>query len=89
MLLPLSLSMYTSELDHGVGGGGGGGPAAAAAAAVAAVVEVDDDWWRKQPATKALTGGMTECTDESGWQATTQQPTNEGISKSGWWWWWG
>ena len=52
LLLPLSLSMYGGELDHGGGGGGDGGPAAAAAAAVAAV---DNDWWRKRPATRAPT----------------------------------
>ena len=29
LLLPLSLSMYDGEFDHGGDGGGGGGPAAA------------------------------------------------------------
>jgi hypothetical protein len=36
VLLPLFLSMYDGEFDHGCGGGGGGGLAAAAVAAVAA-----------------------------------------------------
>jgi hypothetical protein len=44
LLLPLSLSMYNSELDHNGDCGGGGSPAAAAAAAVAAVAVVDNDW---------------------------------------------
>ena len=59
LLLPLSLSMYDGELDHGGGGGGGGGSVAAAAAAVAAVaavvVAVEDNYWRKWLATRALT----------------------------------
>jgi len=44
LLLPLSLSMYDGEFDHGGGGGGGGGSAAAAAAAVAAVAAVEDNY---------------------------------------------
>ena len=47
LMLPLFLSMYNSEFDHGGGGGSGGGPAAAAASAVAAVAAVDDDWCRR------------------------------------------
>ncbi len=57
-LLPLSLSMDNSELDHGGGGGSDDGPAAAAAAAVAVVVvvaAVDNNWRGKWPATRALT----------------------------------
>ena len=50
LLLPVSLSIYCGELDHGGGGGNGGGLAAEAAAAVAAV---DNDWWRKRPATRS------------------------------------
>ena len=45
LLLPLSLSMYIGELDHGSGVCGGGGLAAAAAAAVAAVVAAEDNYW--------------------------------------------
>jgi hypothetical protein len=52
LLLPLSLTMDNSEVDHGGGGGGGGGPAAAA---VAALVVMEDDWWQKRLATRALT----------------------------------
>ena len=65
MLLPLSLSTYNGELDHGGGGGGGsgsgGGLAAAAAAvvavvatvaAVAAVAAVDDNWRQMRSATR-------------------------------------
>ncbi len=55
LLLPLSLSMYDGEVDHGGGGGGGGGPAAALVAVVAAVAAVEDNYRRKLPATKALT----------------------------------
>jgi len=40
LLLPLSLSMYDIEFDHGGGGGGGGGRAAAVVA-----------YRRKRPAT--------------------------------------
>jgi hypothetical protein len=36
LMLPLFLSMYDGEFDHGCGGGGGGDPAAAAVVAVAA-----------------------------------------------------
>jgi hypothetical protein len=50
LLLPLSLSMYDGEFDHGGGGGSGGGPAAAAAAAV---VAVDDNWRQKRPESRA------------------------------------
>ena len=50
LLLPLSLSMYKGELDHGGGGGSGGGPAAAAVVVVAAV---DVDWRQKRPARRA------------------------------------
>ena len=42
LLLPLSLSMYDSEFDHGCDGSGGGGPVAAAVAAAAAV---EDNYW--------------------------------------------
>ena len=49
VLVPLSLSMYKGELDHGGGSGGGGGPAAAAAGAVAAA---DDDWRQKRLTTR-------------------------------------
>ena len=87
LLLPLFLSMYDDELDHGVGGVGGGGPAAVAAAAVAAMAVVDNDWRQKWPATRALMGHMTECNDKSRRRTTTQQPTNEEISKSGQWCW--
>ena len=56
LLLPLSLSMYDGELDHGGGGGGGGGSVAAAAAAVVVVVAaVEDNYWRKWLATRAST----------------------------------
>ena len=53
LLLPLSLSMYVGEFDHGGDGGGGGDPASAAATAVAAVSAVDKDWRRKRLATIA------------------------------------
>jgi hypothetical protein len=52
LLLPISLAVDNSELDHGGGGGGGGGPAAAAAMAG---VAVDDDWQQKRPATRVAT----------------------------------
>ncbi len=64
LLLPLSLSMYDSEFDHGGGGGGDGGLAAAAVAAVAkvakavavaAVVAVEDNYRQKWQAMRALT----------------------------------
>jgi hypothetical protein len=58
VLLPLSLSMYDREFDHGCGGGGGGSPAAAAVAAVAAVVAVaavEDNYREKKPAMRAST----------------------------------
>ena len=55
LLLPLSLSMYDSELGHGGGGGGGGGPAAAAAAVMVAVAAVDDNYPQMRPARRALT----------------------------------
>jgi hypothetical protein len=35
---------------------------------------------------KSVNGCMTACDDESRRRKTTQQPTNEGISKSGQWW---
>ena len=44
LLLPLSLSIYDGELDHGGGGGGGSGSAAAAAVVVAAGAAVDDNY---------------------------------------------
>ena len=53
LLLPLSLSMYNNDFDHGDGGGGGGSPAVAAVTAVAAVAAVEDNYPRKQPATRA------------------------------------
>ena len=55
LLLPLSLSMYDGELDHGGGGGGGGGSVAAAAAAVVVVAAVEDNYRRKWLATRAST----------------------------------
>jgi hypothetical protein len=55
VLLPLSLSMYDGEFDHGGGGGGGGGSAAAVVVVVAAVAAVEDNYWRKRPATRAST----------------------------------
>ena len=55
VLLPLSLSMYDGEFDHGGGGGGGGGPAAAAVAVVVVVAAVEDNYWQKRPATRAST----------------------------------
>jgi hypothetical protein len=55
VLLPLSLSMYNGEVDHGGGGGGGGGPAAAAVAVVAVVAAVEDNYRQKLPATRAST----------------------------------
>ncbi len=48
LLLPLSLSMYDGEVNHGGGGGGGGGPAAAVAA-------VEDNYRQKRPATRVST----------------------------------
>ncbi len=57
--------MYNGKLDHGVSGGGGGGPAAVAAVAVAAVAKLDDKLQQKRPATRALTGRMTECDDNT------------------------
>ena len=69
LLLPLSLSMYHSEFDHGGGGGGGG-----------------QRLTEKGAGNESVDGRMTACDDESGWRKTTQQPTNEGISKSGRWW---
>ena len=55
LLLPLSLSMYDGELDHGGGGGGGGGSVAAAAAAVVVVAAVEDNYRQKWLATRAST----------------------------------
>ena len=55
LLLPLSLSMYDGEFDHGCGSGGDGGPAAAAVAAVAAVAAMEDNYRRKRPATRSST----------------------------------
>jgi hypothetical protein len=55
LMMPLSLSIYDGEFNHGGGSGGGGGRAAAAAAAVAAVAVVDNNWRQKRPASRALT----------------------------------
>jgi hypothetical protein len=55
LLLPLSLSMYDGEFDHGCGGGSGGGPAAAVVAAVAAVAAVEDNYRQKRPTMRAST----------------------------------
>ena len=55
MLLPLFLSMYNGEFDHGGVGGSDGGPAAAAAAVVVAVAAADKDWRRKRPSSRAST----------------------------------
>ena len=61
LLLPLSLSMYDGEFNHGGGGGGGSGPAAAAVAAVAgvaavaAVAAVEDNYRQKQVPTRVST----------------------------------
>ena len=54
LMMPLSLSIYDGEFNHGGGSGGGGGRAAAAAAAVAAVAVVDNNWRQKRPASRAL-----------------------------------
>jgi hypothetical protein len=53
LLLPISLSMYNGEFDHGGSGGSGGGPTAAVTAAVVAEAAVDDDWQQKRPASRA------------------------------------
>ena len=50
LLLPLSMSMYNGELDHG-----GCGLAAASAVAVALVAEVEENYRQKRPATRAST----------------------------------
>ncbi len=76
--------MYDSELDHGGGDGGCGG---LAAAATVAVVAVDSDWWQKAATNKSVDGCTTACNDKNELQTTTQQPTNEEISISGWRWW--
>jgi hypothetical protein len=57
LLLPLFLSMYDEEFDHGCGSGGGSGPAAAAVAAIAVVVvvaAVEENYQQKRPAARAL-----------------------------------
>ena len=50
LLLPLSMAMDDSEIDHSGGDGGGGGPAAVAPVVGAAV---DNDWRQKLPAMRA------------------------------------
>ena len=56
VVLPLCLSMYDGELDHGGGGGGGGGSVVVAVAAVAAaVVAVEDNYQQKRLAMRAST----------------------------------
>ncbi len=55
MVVPLSLSMYDGELDHGGGGGGGGGLAAAAAVELAAVAATEDNYRQKRLAMRVLT----------------------------------
>ncbi len=52
MLLPLSLSMYDGEFNHGCVGGGGG---SLTAAVVAAVAVVEDNYRQKRLATRAST----------------------------------
>jgi hypothetical protein len=52
LLLPLSLAINDSDVNHDGGVDGGGSPAVAAALAV---VAVDDDWRQKRPATRAST----------------------------------
>ncbi len=78
--LPLSLSMYVGEFDHGGGSGGGGGPAAAAVGAVAAVAAVEDNYWQKRPATRAPAvawwHGMPKSDSR---QHLNNQPTNDGT----------
>jgi hypothetical protein len=82
LLLPLSLAMDDGKFDHGGGGGGGGGLVAATAAPR---VALDNYCQQKRPATrdKSIDGHMTACDDDSRWQTTTQQPTNNGSSKHG------
>ena len=58
----------------------------AAAAVVAAVAAVDDDWRQKAAGIESVDGRMIACNDECERRKTTQQPNNEGISKSGRWW---
>ena len=65
VLLPLSMSMYNSDLDHSGGSGGSGGPAAAAAATVVAVAAVDND---KEAGKENADGCMMACDDKSGWR---------------------
>jgi hypothetical protein len=58
VVLPLCLSMYDGELDHGGGGGGGGGGGlvvVAVAAVAAAVVAVEDNYQQKRLAMRAST----------------------------------
>ncbi len=52
--LPLSLSMYDSEIDHSGGGGGGVNPVVPVVGA-AVVAMVEDNYWQKRPATRAST----------------------------------
>jgi hypothetical protein len=76
VLLPLSLSVYDAEFDHGSGGGGYGGQTAAAVAAVAAVEAVEDNLSAKATGNESVDGRMMACDDKIGRRTTTQQPTN-------------
>jgi hypothetical protein len=69
LLLPLSLSMYDSEVDHGCGSGGGSGRQLLAKAA----------------GNESVNGRMTACDDKIGWRTTTHQPTKKGIRISRRW----
>jgi hypothetical protein len=44
-------------------------------------------WQTKAACIESVDGCMAAFDDKSGRRTTMQQPTNEGISKSGQWWW--
>ena len=74
VLLPLSLSMYDGEFNHGCVGGGGG---SLTAAVVAAVAVVEDNYRQKRLATRASTVACRHAmTKSDGIQQRNNQPTN-------------
>jgi hypothetical protein len=81
LLLPLFLAMNDGKFGHGGGGGGGGGSSSGSGGGGGNGQRLA----AKVASNESIDGCMMACNDNSGWQTTTQQPTNDQSSKHGRW----